>query len=453
MKRFVLGFFLSLTFVINSWAEEIYHLSEDKLFYVCNTETKTAFFQGSSSDYPLSGKITIPATINVSGVEYAVTSVGKNNSEGGGIRCFNDADQITSITISEGIKEICNFAFYGCTLLTSIDIPVGLTHIGIYAFYGCTSLTSVFFPGSDLVEIGNYAFYGCKTLEDVAFGLAGGLTTIGNFAFAGCTNLKKATIPPYVTTLGHGVYQWTAIKELFIPSNVTSIGFALCGGCPNLENITVDLSNPNYDSRAESNAIIEKETNTLITTCKSTEIYKTVTKIGYGAYYGSTFTSFEVPENITAIGEAAFQYCTDLTSFKIPASVTSLGRGVLDHCGKLESVYVYNQEPITITEDVFQTLDSEYDFDKDEWINNYTFTDAILYVPKGTKAKYEAADGWKNFKEIIEMDGETGIGTIINAKQGIIDYYNLDGHKTTTPNKGINIIKMPDGSVRKVVVK
>ena len=443
---------LPVTLAMNVHAEKFTFVSEDNLTFVYDTDTKTASFRGSNTDSPLSGSITVPATINVSGVEYAVTSVGENTGENSGIVCFRMGDQITSITISEGIKEICNFAFNECTSLTSVDIPVGLTRIGIYAFSGCTSLTSVFFPGYDLVEIGKCAFYGCTALEEASFGLHPRLTSIGDFAFAD-TKLKTVSIPPYVTTLGHGVYQRTDIKELLIHSKVTSIGIALCGGCSNLEKIFVDWTNPKYDSRAECNAIVEKETNTLITTCKTTKIYKTVTKIGYGAYYGSTFNSFEVPEQITAIDDFAFQYCMDLTSLKIPANVTSLGRGIIDHCGKLESIYVYYQEPIIITEDVFQTLNSEFDFDTYEWINNYTFTDAKLYVPKGTKAKYEAADGWKNFKEIIEMDEETGIDNIMNTEQSAIDYYNLNGHKTATPSKGINIIKMPDGSVRKVVLK
>ena len=39
-------------------------------------------------------------------------------------------------------------------------------------------------------------------------------------------------------------------------------------------------------------------------------------------------------------------------------------------------------------------------------ISNYTFYqcyNATLYVPAGSKTKYEAADYWKNFKEIVEM--------------------------------------------------
>ena len=37
------------------------------------------------------------------------------------------------------------------------------------------------------------------------------------------------------------------------------------------------------------------------------------------------------------------------------------------------------------------------------------FIDATLYVPYGTKSIYETTDGWKEFKNIIEMGGPESI--------------------------------------------
>jgi len=52
----------------------------------------------------------------------------------------------------------------------------------------------------------------------------------------------------------------------------------------------------------------------------------------------------------------------------------------------------------------------ENPFNLDEYVFRYTsngypvFTSATLYVPKGTKEKYEATDGWNEFTNIIEME-------------------------------------------------
>ena len=62
----------------------------------------------------------------------------------------------------------------------------------------------------------------------------------------------------------------------------------------------------------------------------------------------------------------------------------------------LEEVYNFNPEPINIAENTFDGV-------------GYT---CILYVPKGSKEKYEAASVWKNFYRIREMEDDTAIDEV-----------------------------------------
>ena len=83
----------------------------------------------------------------------------------------------------------------------------------------------------------------------------------------------------------------------------------------------------------------------------------------------------------------------------IPNSVKSIGDNAFYCCGQLVDVTVDIEEPISISE--------------------YTFSNRInatLTVPYGCKAAYEAADYWKEFKEIVELEPEvTDISQLDNA--------------------------------------
>ena len=90
-------------------------------------------------------------------------------------------------------------------------------------------------------------------------------------------------------------------------------------------------------------------------------------------------------------------------------------------------------------------------------INENTFSSAIynnasLYIPKGTMSLYKAREGWKKFVWIEEKD-MTGINNTI--KNDVKDYhaYSLDGKRIDNPEKGLNISRMKDGTMRKVIVK
>ena len=84
-------------------------------------------------------------------------------------KLYLNGELITALLIPEGVTQIKNYAFLGCSALTSVMIPEGVTSIGDSAFINCSGMKSVTVPLS-MQSIGSYAFYGCSALTDVYYG-------------------------------------------------------------------------------------------------------------------------------------------------------------------------------------------------------------------------------------------------------------------------------------------
>ena len=307
----------------------------------------------------------------------SVTSIGYD--------AFYRCTGLTEVNIPNSVTSISDGAFEGCTGLTEVTIGNSVTSIGERAFRGCTGLTSVTIPNS-VTSIGNDAFSRCTGLTEVTIGNS--VTSIGSEAFWNCTGLTSITIGNSVTSIGIRAFNGcTGLTEVTIPNSVTSIGDWAFLGCTGLTSIEVESGNTAYDSRDNCNAIIETSTNTLVCGCKNTIIPNSVTSIGSGAFYGSTgLTSITIPNSVTSIGDGAFYSCTGLTSITIPNSVTSIGYRAFEGCTGLTEVTVGWTTPISIYSDAFSSRKI-----------------ATLYVPQGTKAAYQKAAYWNEFKEIIEL--------------------------------------------------
>jgi hypothetical protein len=277
------------------------------------------------------------------------------------ITSFNELQYFTGLTsIQEG-------AFYGCSNLSSVTIPNSVTSIGGAAFQRCFSLTNIIVP-STVTSIGSWAFND-SGLSSVI--ISNGVTSIGEYAF-------------------HG----THLQSLTIPSSVNNIGVAAFGYCLELSSITVESGNEKYYSN-DCNAIIERESNTLIAGCINTKIPFGVEEIANIAFRGCKMTAIEIPSSVTAIGAYAFNWCDKLVSVTIPSSVSSIGEWAFYGCDCLSSVKVEMETPIIIEQATFSNC-----------------ANAILYVPYGCKAAYEAADYWKEFKEIVEFPEQTDKETL-----------------------------------------
>ena len=112
-------------------------------------------------------------------------------------------ENITDVTIPEGVTSIGNNAFSGYASLTRITIPEGVTSIGNGAFSGCTNLTSITIP-EGITSIGNSAFYRCANLTSIT--IPEGVTSIGDYAFYGCESLTSITMPTSVVSIGDAAF-------------------------------------------------------------------------------------------------------------------------------------------------------------------------------------------------------------------------------------------------------
>ena len=86
----------------------------------------------------------------------------------------------------------------------------------------------------------------------------------------------------------------------------------------------------------------------------------------------------------------------------------------------------------------------------------WDYYSTTLYVPKGTKEKYEATPAWNEFKTIIELDDETtGVDAVAigGSDATVTERYALGGQRVSGQQRGLSIVRMSDGTVRKVVVR
>lgn len=370
-----------------------------------------------------------------------------------GDRCFRDCTNLQNITHLDCVKEIGLFAFAGCTSLNNVNLGYYLKVLKPGTFKGCTGLTSITLPNS-LEKMESYywdiddadprldgivgPFEGCTMLDNVI--IPNSMKSIGMCAFKDCTGLQNILIPNSVKTIeDYAFYGCKSLTTINLPNSITSLyrgAFAYSGLksviIPNsVINISRDYNIIDVNYEWEVSQLLPSSWGTFegCKDLKEVVLSESIDKIGDFSFKDCTsLDNIDFIDGVNRIGIMAFSGCTGLKAVDIPSSVSRLYRGAFAGCMNLASVSIPNSviqiniNDIPDEEDYYNLyfVDQYYgtfencpkltsvtvDITEPREIIDETFTNranATLYVPKGCKSKYQSADYWKEFKNIMEI--------------------------------------------------
>ena len=456
--------------------------------------------------------VTIPNSVTSFG-EYvfmncsSLTSINIPNSVTSfGNHTFYGCSSLVSVNIPNSVTTIGHEAFALCSSLASINIPNSVTSIGDYAFVNCSTLTSVTIPNT-VTSIGRDAFYGCAGLSSV-ISMMEEPCSINEYCFDdGVFNnttlyVPKGTIEKYKSTNywnkfqhieegnpfehtltylvdgetystytleegdaitpdeaptkeGYSFSGWSDIPETMPASDLTITGTFV----PNKYKLTYFVDGGEYkSSEVEFGSAIIAEDNP--------------TKEGY------TFSGWsEIPETMPAsdvtitgsftINKYKLTYTLDGEEYK--TAEVDYGTALTPEESPTKEGYTFSgwsEIPETMpASDV--TITGTFT------INTYTITymvdNALLTTeevtygstitpPVSLKEGYEIT--WNSHPTTMPAYDITIYGSYIAtginglyAEESDKKVYTPDGKRIQSPKKGMNIIRMSDGTVKKVVVK
>lgn len=256
------------------------------------------------------GTITIPSVID----GFRVTSIS---------RYAFSSSSITNINIPSSLERIEESAFRDCKYLSSIALD-NVKYLGRCVFIGCSSLSKI--TGINNLEyIGSYAFHSSSNGDNAIpwyNKLPDGILYLGKVLYK-----YKGKIPENTEiSVKEGIVSISAqaffdggnnLESIALPKSLSDISVESFYNCYNLKRILVAEGNEKYDSRENSNAIIEKGTNTLIYGCIGTTIPNSIDSIGDEAFYQSKITNVHIGSGVRKLGKDVFRGCSYLDSISV----------------------------------------------------------------------------------------------------------------------------------------
>ena len=270
---------------------------------------------------------------------------------------------ITSVVIGNGVTSICGKAFAVCPNLTSVSIASTVESIDAEAFSECGKLETVTFTNaneSQLTDILPNAFANCVKLSSIT--IPEGVEEIGQFAFVCCSALVSATLPSTLSTMGDHVFRdCTSLASVFCLASTPPTGglvmfkrnasgrkiYVPAGSVSNYKSAAYwsDYKDDIYGYTGTGNCgkTSSDNVNWVCADMDGNSTGETMVIYGSGAMadytqqnqapWAKSFTTLNIEEGVTRIGNYAFQNCNGINTVNLPSKVTSIGNYAFDNAG------------------------------------------------------------------------------------------------------------------------
>lgn len=254
---------------------------------------------------------------------------------------FENRQDVESLTLSNTLTEMGEYAFASCQSLTTVNYPSGtaLDTIERNAFSDCASLQTVnISQTAGIVSIGENAFGGCRSLTTIAFPNA--LTEIKSNAFAYCSSLAELTLPNQLQTVGEYAFQsCEKLTEATVPQSVTRLGYGVFMNTQSLTKISLPFIGETLNENRYAAYLFGQNREMGVSTVQEISVFTATDIPEYAFYNFSNLERVNFGKDVQQIGDFAFAQCYDLTEVNISGQVKTIGAYAFAYTG-LESTSV-----------------------------------------------------------------------------------------------------------------
>lgn len=390
-----------------------------------------------------------------------------------------------SLVIPESVTFIGEQAFRDCAGLTgSLVIPEGVTTIGERAFQDCAGFKNVFIPRS-VSSIGDFAFAYCGVFDNVMFeavrcesagsaeasafnGCRIGLLSIGSkvssiadYAFKSAnvqTVVSASAAPP---AIGAETFTSASIATLHVPSS----GLAAYWVAPSWQNfknikayevaqkvaLTPNPLNLALNSTVKLVAAMTPQNATFSTMIWESSNPQVATVDDQGNVFGKA-TGVATITAYTVDGSNLKASCVIAVGIQLVESITlSQSSAKMDVHEQIEIAYAVQPESVSNKAVTWTTSNANVAVVRQSGEGNAL----VLAVDDGVATiTATATDGSGASASCVVTVGTGGIDGIDADNVAVeVGRYDLYGRQLSQPARGVNIIKMSDGFIRKEMVK